>query len=340
MHMSEKILIIAPAWVGDMIMIQPLLQLLKQADKNCTIDILAPRSTAHLAERMEEVNKVHLIPIGHGALGLAARWQLGRHLRPFKYTWAIVLPNTLKSALIPWVARIPRRTGWKGEQRYGLLNDMRHLDTAKYPRLVERYAALAFEKTALLPPLPYPKLQIDTANQNQCLARLSLNKMKPILALCPGAEYGTAKRWPADYFASLATHFIEKNWQVWIIGSAKENTLAEIIQIKTEGRCIDLTGKTSLIDAIDLLAMARVAVSNDSGLMHISCAVNTPIVALYGSSSSFYTPPLNTNISILRTGVECSPCFKRECPLSEPYFLRCLRDIHPEQVIKAVEKLI
>jgi heptosyltransferase-2 len=338
MSEPQKTLVIAPAWLGDMLMSQPLYSLLHAQDHE--IDVLAPPSTYALATRMPEIKHAIKAPLQHGQLQLGTRWQLGKQLRKTGYQRAIILPNSLKSALIPWFAGIAKRTGWLGEHRYGLLNDHRKLDTNTYPGLIARYAALGLTDGAAQPTLKLPQLKIDIANQQTCTQRLNLSTDKPILALCPGAEYGPAKRWPAKYYAKIAQHYLAKQWQVWIFGTANEQAAAQTILQETEGACTDLTGKTNLLEAIDLLALSRAAVCNDSGLMHLAAAVQVPLVAVYGSTSPTYTPPAGEQAKIIRLGLACSPCFKRECPLSGNEHLACLTGIKPAQVLSALEALL
>jgi heptosyltransferase-2 len=335
MQTTSKTLVVAPAWVGDMLMSQPLYTLLKQQHQQ--IDILAPKSTLLLAERMPEISKKIEAPLKHGELNLKCRRQLGKNLRDNNYDHAIVLPNSLKSALIPWWAKIPKRTGYLGEQRYLLFNDIRRLDAEQYPGLISRYAALGIAKDAALPSLSQPKLNIDSVNLQHCLEKLTLNTDKPILALCPGAEFGPAKRWPAEYYAKVALYYLRQDWQVWIFGTKNEADAAQTIQQHCKNACVDLTGKTSLLDAIDLLSGCQAAVSNDSGLMHIAAAVGLPLVAVYGSTSPTYTPPASDRATILQLDFDCIPCFKRECPLTGEQNLRCLKQLQPEQVIAALK---
>jgi heptosyltransferase-2 len=334
-------LIIAPAWIGDMVISHTLYQLLKQHDPTQHISILAPSSTLALATRMPEVSQVIAQPLGHGQLNLKQRWQLARQLRG-QFSRALVLPNSLKSALIPWFARIPRRIGWLGEQRRILLNDVRILNKAQYPTLVARYARLALDKNESLPAvLPRPRLTINHENQQACLKRLGLTVTnQPILALCPGAEYGPAKRWPINYFAEVAQHYISAGWQVWIFGGPKEIEIGTQLQNLTQQTCVNLINQTSLLDAVDLLALTSAVLTNDSGLMHLACAVDKPVVALYGSSSPEYTPPLGARVKILTLKLNCSPCFKRECPLTGAAHFRCLLDLMPARAIAALQELV
>ena len=335
--MPIKTLVVAPAWIGDMLMAQPLLQLLHE--QNHQIDILAPNSTAAFAERMPQIHKTLLLPLKHGELNLKRRYQLGKSLRG-QYAQAIVLPNTLKSALIPWWAKIPKRVGWLGEQRYFLLNDYRRLNKEHLPSLIERYAALGVPKDTVPTKLSQPKLTIDTDNLQRCLTTLNLNTEQPILALCPGAEYGPTKRWPAKHYATVAKHFIDQGWQVWLLGTAQEKQAAEKIQQDTDHHCINLCGKTSVLDVIDLLSVSQLVASNDSGLMHIAAAVDVPLVAIYGSTSPRYTPPASNKATVIQLDFPCSPCFKRECPLPGKEHLRCLTQLQPERVIAALTSYI
>ena len=341
-EIENKLLVIAPSWVGDMIISQALYITLKEQQPNIQLDILAPKSTLALATRMPQITRCIEQPLQHGELKLCARYQQAKSLRKANYSQAIILPNSFKSALIPWWAHIKKRTGWLGEQRYLLLNDIRNLDKQRYVSLQARYVALGLTKHTNLPDnLATPKLKISADNLNDCLIRLNLTKdQRPIIALCPGAAYGNAKRWPIQHFIEIAKYFLQQDYQVWIFGSIKEQSLAIDIQAATAGACVNLTGKTSLLDAIDLLSITKLAICNDSGLMHIAAAVNTPIVALYGSSSPHYTPPLTAKARILQLGYDCIPCFKRECPLQGKQHLRCLNNLTPEMVLTASEKLL
>jgi len=333
----HKILVVGPSWVGDMVMAHSLFQVLKQQRSHSIIDVLAPPWSAPLLDRMPEVRRAIAQPIGHGKLGLASRYTLGKHLREEGYAQAIVLPNSFKSALIPWWAKIPQRTGFVGEFRYGVLNDARALNKQKLYRTVDRFVALALpsqiEAVAELPP---PYLQIQSTNAQAALQQLQLNTQRPILALCPGAEYGAAKRWPEAHYAELASIKIAQGWQVWIFGSEKEASVGQAIQGTVGEHCVDLCGYTELAQAIDLMSLASAVVSNDSGLMHVAAALDKPLVAIYGSSDPNFTPPLNDKARIIHLGLECSPCFKRECPLEH---LRCLREIKVEQVLAELENL-
>ncbi len=336
-----KILIVGPSWVGDMVMAQTLFIELKRRYPKSVIDVLAPNWSHPILERMPEVNNAIMMPVGHGALELGKRWKLGQKLKEVTYDQAIVLPNSLKSALIPCFAGIEKRTGWRGEMRYGLINDIRLLDKSRYPLMVERFVALGVAPNAELPsPIAPPHLRVEPENVRSALNSFQLQTEMPVLALCPGAEFGEAKRWPADYYAAVAQHQIQQGWQVWIFGSANDHRIAEQIRsqlsLQDQTHCHNLAGSTSLADAVDLMSLAKAVTTNDSGLMHIAAALDRPLVVLYGSSSPDFTPPLNQQVKILRTGIACSPCFKRECPLGH---LKCLKDLSKDQVIESLEQL-
>lgn len=335
--MTDKILIVGPAWVGDMVMAQCLFKLLKKERPGCLIDVLAPEWSLSLLSRMPEVNQSIILPAKHGELGIGIRYRLGKQLRQNHYTQAIVLPNSFKSALIPWWAGISQRTGFTGEMRYGILNDRRRLDKLQWPLMVQRFMALGLAHDAVLPTdYPIPALQANRDSQQQALATYQLSTQKPILALCPGAEFGPAKRWPEEHYAAIAQQKLQDGFAVWIFGSAKDQPVASRIMSMTDNRCIDLTGRTRLDEAIDLLALATVVVSNDSGLMHVAAALQKPLVSVYGPTSAGFTPPLHHKAKILTLALECQPCFKRECPLNHH---RCMRDLQPQQVLAAINAL-
>lgn len=336
-----KILIIGPSWVGDMVMAQTLFQCLKQRHPACEIDVLAPDWSRPILERMPEVRAALSLPLGHGVLDLATRRRIGKSLAG-QYDQAILLPNSLKSALVPWFAGIPTRTGWKGEMRYGLLNDMRTLDKDRYPLMIERFMALAYEPGAVLPqPYPQPRLQIDEASREAALSKFGLQLDRPVLALCPGAEFGEAKRWPAEHYAKVAEVKIREGWQVWLFGSKNDHACGEDIRMRLipglREEVSNLSGQTSLAEAIDLMSAATAVVSNDSGLMHVAAALNRPLVAVYGSTSPGFTPPLADRVEIVRLGLECSPCFERTCRYGH---YNCLRELKPRPVIEALDRLV
>lgn len=325
-----------------MVMAQSLLKTLKVANPDCTIDVLAPPWSAPLLARMPEVAKSIPLPLEHGQFGLMTRYKIGRQLRIEGYLRAIILPNSWKSALIPLFAGITLRTGYIGECRWGLLNDARKLDKTKLTMTVQRFVALGLPSEATGSPakFDYPEITQDKESQQTVARKFGLNLAAKILALCPGAEYGPSKRWPAAYFAEVAGEKLNQGWQVWLMGSAKDNASAEEINRLTGYKCHDFTGKTALIEAIDLISMADCVVANDSGLMHLAAALQKKVVALYGSTSPSMAPPLNQNAAILSLNLACSPCRKRVCPLypeNHPEHTRCLTGIKPGQVIELID---
>ncbi|WP_339498347.1 lipopolysaccharide heptosyltransferase II [Pseudomonas silesiensis] len=335
-----KILIVGPSWVGDMVMAQTLFQCLKQRHPHCEIDVLAPEWSRPILERMPEVRQALSFPLGHGALELATRRRIGKSLAG-QYDQAILLPNSLKSALVPFFAGIPKRTGWRGEFRYGLLNDVRTLDKERYPLMIERFMALAYEPGLELPkPYPRPSLQIDPVSREAALAKFGLTLDRPVLVLCPGAEFGESKRWPSEHYAKVAEAKIREGWQVWLFGSKNDHGVGEDIRSRLipglREESVNLSGGTSLAEAIDLMSCADAVVSNDSGLMHVAAALNRPLVAVYGSTSPGFTPPLAEHVEIVRLGIECSPCFDRTCRFGH---YNCLRQLMPQAVNQALQRL-
>lgn len=335
MLLEKKILVIGPSWVGDMVMAQSLFMTLKNDSPQCQIDVLAPAWSLSLLNRMPEITKGIIMPLIHGQFGLKERFQLGKQLRSSQYTHAIVLPNSWKSALIPYFANIPLRTGYLGEMRWRLLNDVRKLDKKKLSMTVQRFVSLGLEKNAKHSlTYPIPSLKIEENDKQTVVKKFQLTASSKILALCPGAEYGSAKRWPAEHYAKLANYKIAQNWSVWIFGSDKDKPVAKQINQMTTNACIDFSGKTTLAEAIDLMSLTDVVITNDSGLMHVAAALNRRIIAIYGSSDPGFTPPLNNKSKVIDLNLNCSPCFKRECPLGHT---RCLTDISPQQVLTQID---
>jgi len=332
----NKILVVGPSWVGDMVMAQSLFIALKTGDPGCQIDVLAPAWTLPLLDRMPEVTRSIAMPLTHGQFGLGARIELGRQLRSEAYSQAIVLPNSWKSALVPFFAGIPVRVGYVGECRWGLLNDARRLDKQTLTMTVQRFVALALPKHAAQPPAcPAPSIPIDPARQAAVIETFQIQTGGNILALCPGAEYGPAKRWPTEHFAELARQKIADGWQVWLFGSEKDRAVTGEIKQKTGGLCVDFAGRTQLDQALDLLSLATVVVSNDSGLMHLAAALDRPLIAIYGSSDPGFTPPLHAKAQVVSLQLDCAPCFKRVCPLysaDHPDHARCLSGISPARI--------
>ncbi|BEM65307.1 TPA: ADP-heptose--LPS heptosyltransferase RfaF [Serratia marcescens] len=342
-----KILVIGPSWVGDMMMSQSLYRTLKAEYPSAEIDVMAPAWCRPLLARMPEVNQALAMPLGHGALGLGERRRLGRALRANRYDRAYVLPNSFKSALVPFFADIPQRTGWRGEMRYGLLNDVRVLDKAAFPLMVQRYVALAYDKGRIqraddLPqPLLWPQLQVSDEEIADTTAAFNLTGSRPIVGFCPGAEFGPAKRWPHYHYAALAQWLIESGYQIALFGSAKDHEAGEQIRaaLQEDARdfCLNLAGKTQLEQAVILIAACRAVVSNDSGLMHVAAALNKPLIALYGPSSPDFTPPLSDKARVIRL---ISGYHKVRKGDAEQGYHQSLIDIQPQQVLDALTPLL
>ena len=332
-----RLLLIGPAWVGDMVMAQVLLQVLRRRWPHLQVDVLAPPASIPVAERMPEVRRAISLGIGHGQLGLRLRRQTAEALQAQDYDWSICLPNSFKSALIPYWAQVPTRTGFSGEARRLLLNDRRRLDKKKLPRTVDRFVALGLPLRFPQPTqLPAPRLQVDHHARAIALQRLGIDlPQRSLVALAPGAEYGPAKRWPVHHWIALARSLVERGDAVWLFGSPKDAEITQAIAAAVP-EVLDLGGRTSLLEAIDLLSLAPTTVSNDSGLMHVAGAVGSRIVALYGHTPLEMTPPLSPGAQTLRLDLPCSPCGKRECPLKHHH---CMEHLRPEHVILRIPQM-
>jgi heptosyltransferase-2 len=325
---SPSILVIGPRWVGDMVMAQCLFSALRELYPAAAIDVVAPAWAAPLVERMPEIRARIDAPFSRRKLELSARWRLGRSLKG-RYDQAYVMQGSWKSALVPFFAGIPVRVGHRREMRYGLVNRIVPL-----PAKLKRKTAQAFHTLAGGGEFRAPRLRVDADNQAQLLARHGLAR-GAFAALMPGAEFGPAKRWPSASYAGLARALIARGLSVVLFGSANDAPVTGEIAALAPG-VLDLAGQTALTDVIDLVAAARVAVSNDSGLMHVAAAVGTPVVGIYGSTSPDNTPPLAERRELVWLGLGCSPCHARECPLGH---LNCLNLLDVGRVVSAVERL-
>jgi len=302
-------------------MAQPLLGRLREKIPGLQLDVLAPEWVAPVVRRMPEVDEVIAVPFRHRALQLRSRWKVGRELKARGYQQAIVLPNTWKSALVPFFAGIGLRSGYIGESRYGLLNVTHKASDTSMPR---HYAQLSEAPgKPVKEPLPAVRLRAVPHEIESVKRRFGVEGR--YAAFCPGAEYGPAKRWP--YFRELSEKL---GLQTVVLGSANDVEAAQGITGN------NLAGKTTLDEAINLLAGAAFVVSNDSGLMHIAAALGRPQVALFGSSSPQHTPPLSQAARVLWLQVECSPCFRRVCPLGH---FRCMREMGVETVLEEIQNL-
>jgi heptosyltransferase II len=328
---ADALLVVGPSWVGDMVLAQSLFKLLVSRDPAIAIDVLAPGWSLPIVARMPEVRDAIPAETGHGEFGLRRRRRIGRELRG-RYDRAIVLPRSFKSALVPWFARIPVRTGFRGEQRYGLVNDMRPFDPALLDQTIKRFLALGLRRGEALPPPPAPALDVSATNQAAFVAGHRLLLDRPIIGLVPGAEFGPSKCWPEEYFAALAQGLIADGYRIWLFGSARDaDTGARIAGLAAAGDdIVNLCGRTSLADVIDVLALTEQVVTNDSGLMHIAAAVGVHTHALYGPTSPAFVSPLTERKDLYFLDLDCSPCRQRICPLGHHNCMRqiAVRDVH------------
>ena len=319
-----------------MVMAQSLFITLKQQHPDCQIDVLAPEWSLPILKRMPEVHEGISADVSHGEFSFFKRRRLGLSLKSRNYTHAIVMPRSWKSALIPYFAGVPVRTGYRGEMRYGLLNDVRHLDKQILKQTVQRYVAHAFPRNpSVAPEVAFPHLRTDSENQANLLANFGLKLQKPVVCMMPGAEYGPAKQWPIEHYAELAVSLVAAGMQVWILGSDKDVIIGNQITDASDDNIYNLCGKTRLVDTVDLLACAKSVVSNDSGLMHVAAAVGIEVNVIYGSSTPDYTPPLTTEElkNIFYLGMGCSPCFSRTCRFQHYH---CLTEINPREVLERI----
>jgi heptosyltransferase-2 len=343
----HRILIIAPNWIGDAVMSQPLLANLQNMHSQCQIDVLASPWVAPIYRACTEVNQVIEAKLEHKQLQWSLRKQLAKQLEKNVYDACYVLPNSFKSALIPWLANIPLRIGYRGEMRFGLINlALDNPSKLNRPPMVNHYLALnnALEHSIKMDTneVAKPKLNISSAARVSISAKLKAAAVNEasIYTLCPGAEYGVTKRWPTEHFANLAQQLIhnEPDAHVILLGSKADHALANSIQGQASHlpKIHNWCGNTSLDEAIAIIGMSKVLVSNDSGLMHIGAALKVPQVAIFGSSDPHHTPPLSNQAKVLWLNLPCSPCHKRECPLGH---LKCLKDILPETVLSTIQTL-
>ena len=332
-----RILVVAPSWIGDTIFAQPLFHLLHRYHPGLTLDVLALPYLRPVLEHMPQVHSIIDNPFAHSELRFGDRRRLGITLRSQKYDQAIVLPNSLKSALVPFLAKIPLRTGYVGEMRFGLLNDARRLDESTLRTMVDRYAFLAqpLGKT-LARPVPRPTLHVALSEQEAVLKKFGLDTHRPVTIFCPGAEYGPARRWPPEHYGVLAKSIVGEGKQVWLLGSSKDREIADAVQLASGGLCRNLAGETNLPEAIRLLAAASLVVSNDTGLLHVASALNRPVVALYGSTAPGLAPPYSDQSASVRLNLSCSPCRERVCPLGH---FNCMNQLTPERVAGAITSM-
>jgi heptosyltransferase-2 len=262
------------------------------------------------------------------------------HIRRRKYDWAIVMTGSFKSAVVPWLAGVPCRTGTTHEFRSKLINDNRVADISKFPLSIDRACLLALDKNEMVQPgfAEWPTFTCNAEDSAITLERLAVKTGKQkIIALAPGSDGGEAKRWPAECYAETANGLLNNGFRVMLIGSATDIEISHRIQAATQNRCIDLCGKTSLEQAVHLISQAAAVVCNDSGLMHVASALGKPVVAIFGPTHSGHTPPLSDSAQIISLRIPCSPCYERKCPLGHH---KCMREIRPNSVIEDVQRIV
>ena len=334
MSSKEKFLIIAPSWIGDLIISQSLLKYLKKEYPNCQIDMIVRPELTNLVKMMPEVKNIYPLDIKHKEFGLIKRHILAKEIKKHLYSTSIILPNSFKSAIIPWLANIPIRIGYNRELRLFLLNKkyslIKHKDS-----MVNRYLKLADGSYS---DVIRPSLLINGDSSKLISRKYLINNSKKNIVLCPEAEYGSAKRWPINKWMQLANFYKEKDYNVYFLGKNKSLEI-KYQNILKKDSIISLLGKTSLEEAAYILSIVDLVVTNDSGLMHITASVNTNLISIFGSSSPFYTPPLMKDQfgEVIYKALTCSPCFKRECPLQH---LNCLNNISSEEILDKSSKYL
>jgi heptosyltransferase-2 len=325
------VLVIPYMWIGDFVRCHTVVKLLKASRPERPVDVLTTAMVAPLLDYMPGVRKGVVWDLPRKRLAFGRHRALAARLRSEGYGRALVMPRTWKSALAPYLAGIPQRTGFVGEARFGLLNDLRWGERA-LPRMIDRCATLALPNGAPAPnSYPLPELRVPTGDVSSWRQRLDLASDRPVAAFAPGAV-GPSKRWPASYYAEAARRLVAEGYAVWILGSPAEKPLAAEISSSAE-RIRDLTGP-DLRNAVLALAAADVAISNDSGLLHVAAALGTPSIGIFGPTSPWHWAPLNPLAAVMetRTEVSCRPCHKPICRFGHH---RCMRDISPDQVTAA-----
>ena len=329
---DSRILVVAQAWVGDLVLSQILYALLERQQPDTSIDVVAPTWAGALLERMPQVSRHIPLDVRHGQLGLWRRWAAARRLDA-EYQQAIVIPRSIKAALLPWAAGIKKRVGFNSGMRNGLINDSR----ARPPDIMTRMARLASPDSIDPDSIPRPRLEVDSEKAIDVLRQWEIDPNEPVVGLMPGAAYGRAKEWGAESFAKLAAMFVEQGNRICVVGISKDHPLGEVIARAAPERIVNLCGKTTLDQAIHLISRLSVAICNDSGLMHIAAAVNTPVIGIYGPTSPDTHPPLTDARKILSVRTLCSPCHRRVCPYGHH---ACMTRIAPEQVHEAALALL
>jgi len=335
---GAPILLVPYMWIGDFVRCHSVVQLLRQRFPDRPVDVLTTTLCAPLLDYMPGVRKGIVWDLPRKRLALPEHRALAARLASEGYGSALVMPRTWKSALAPFLASIPERTGFAGEVRFGLLNDLR-FGEKRLPRMIDRCGALALPRNAPLPAeWPKPRLDVPADAAARWRAERGLpDDGRPVVAFAPGAV-GPSKRWPATYFGELARALTDRGLSIWVLGSPAEAPLAAEIVIAAGPHALDLTS-TDLRNAILALRVAGAAVSNDSGLVHVSAAIGTPTIGIFGPTSPWHWAPLNPLAATIETltDVPCRPCHKPTCRMSHH---RCMRDIPSTQVLTEVQRAL
>jgi heptosyltransferase-2 len=333
---ESPILLVPYMWIGDFVRCHTVVRLLNQRFPGYPIDVLTTSMVAPLLDYMPGVRNGIVVDLPRTRLAFGQHRALAKRLRAEGYGRALIMPRTWKSALAPALAGVPLRTGFVGEARFGLVNDLR-FGEGRLPRMVDRCATLALPAGAEAPSRwPLPELKVSATELRAWREQLGLAPDgRPVVALAPGAV-GPSKRWPAAYYAELAQRLAAEGTWVWVIGGPGEREIAAQIVRSDRGDIRDLTGP-DLRNAILALAAASTAVSNDSGLLHVAAALGTAAVGIFGPTSPWHWAPLNPIAAVIETASQlpCRPCHKPVCRLGHHL---CMRDISVDQVETAIRQ--
>jgi heptosyltransferase-2 len=325
-------------WIGDFVRCHTVVQLLNQRHPGRPVDVLTTTLCAPLLDYMPGVRKGIVWDLPRKRISWREHKALAERLAAERYGQVLVMPRTWKSALAPYLAGIPERTGFAGEARFILLNDLR-FGERRLPRMVDRCGALTLPKGESIPAdWPRPELAVPMAEADEWRSKRGLaDDHRPVIAFAPGAV-GPSKRWPVEYFGELAKSLTADGYQIWILGSTNEGSLAAEIVGAAGPHARDLTS-SDLSNAILALKLARAAVSNDSGLVHVAAAMGTPTIGIFGPTSPWHWAPLNPLAAVIetRTEVSCRPCHKPTCRMVHH---RCMRDIRAGEVLAAVRRTL
>lgn len=331
----RPILVVPYMWIGDFVRCHSVAKMLKARYPARPVDVLSTSLCAPIADYMPEVRQAVVVDLPRKRLAFDQHRALARRLEGAGYGTALIMPRTWKAALAPFLAGIPERVGWFGEWRFGLLTDLR-FGERKLPRMIDQCAALTLPKTEPLPSdWPLPELKVPPAEISGWRERLGLaDTGGPIVALAPGAV-GPSKRWPAAAYGELARRLTQQGVSVWVLGGPAEQPLATQIVADAGPKARDLSG-TDLRNAILALRAADVAISNDSGLLHVAAALGTPSIGIFGPTSAWHWAPLNPLAAVMQrpTQLDCQPCHKPTCRMRHHL---CMRDISAEQVLAATQ---